>query len=43
MTKLTRQEKIDVYVNTLGYSQQEAEMFVDVVGHGDEAPVEFRD
>ena len=42
MAKLSRQEKIQVYLN-LGFTQEQAEMYVDVVGHGDEAPEEFRD
>jgi len=42
MAKLSRQEKIQVYLN-LGFTQEEAEMYVDVAGHGDEAPEAFRD
>jgi len=42
MAKLSRQEKIQVYLN-LGFTQEEAEMYVDVVGHGDEAPESMRD
>lgn len=39
---MTRAEKLQVYLN-LGYTQEEAEMYVDVVGHGDEAPPAMRD
>ncbi len=42
MARMTRAEKIQVYLN-LGYTQEEAEMYVDVAGHGDEAPEAFRD
>tara|TARA_R100001460_G_scaffold90756_1_gene132463 strand:- start:397 stop:516 length:120 start_codon:yes stop_codon:yes gene_type:complete len=39
---MTREEKIQVYLN-LGFTKEEAEMYVDFIGHGDEAPEAFRD
>jgi len=39
---MTQAEKIQVYLN-LGYTQEEAEMYVYVMGHGDEAPPAMRD
>tara|TARA_R110000796_G_scaffold192887_1_gene309511 strand:+ start:392 stop:514 length:123 start_codon:yes stop_codon:yes gene_type:complete len=40
---MSREQKITFYIDILGYTQQEAVMWVDIIGHGDEAPPALRD